>query len=423
VSYEKFQNGDTQSPNSGDIIRPEQTENRTGEEMKRNNRKLAALFAATAVIFTAFGAAGFWAVQHFTGLLRGNDAGIVIGEAYDIIDARFVGEWDSDTVANAAIDGMVSALDDQWSRYLTADEAFAYTMDQQNVIVGIGVTVSKTEGSGMLVEIVHAGGGAEEAGIVVGDMILAADDMDLVPLTLEEGKIYVTGDEGSFVSLRIRHADGTENEISVERKVVFIPPVSAEMIGNVGYIRLENFDDGAADAFLAELDSLLEAGAQGFVFDVRCNGGGYVREMIKILDRLLPEGEIFIHRSSDGKEDITMSDRTCLELPMAVLVNASSYSAAEYFAAVLQEYDAAVIVGEKTVGKGYSQQTFELSDGSALVLSTKMYCLPSRMSLAGVGITPDVEILLDEEADLLLYYGRLEEKDDLQLQTAMEYVS
>jgi len=415
-----MQNSENEMPQNGDICIPDSSSN--VPRKKQKNIKYAVLMLFTAVIFTAFGAAITLLLLVFGDRADGSDALEIIAEAYETIESRFVGDYDEDTIKDEAIEGLVEGLGDRWSRYMTADEAAEYELDQQNVIVGIGVTVSKADGSGMLVETVYAGGGAEAAGIQPGDVLVAADGVDLVPLTMDEGKLYVGGEEGTFVMLTVLHPDGTREELSVERKVVFIPPVSSRMIGNVGYIKLDNFDDGAADAFEEAIDELIEEGAAAFIFDVRNNGGGYVREMTTILDMLLPEGEIFVHRDSEGHETVTTSDKAFLDYPMAVLVNSSSYSAAEYFAAVLQEYDAALIVGEKTVGKGYSQQTISLSDGSALVLSTKIYCLPSRTSLAGVGITPDIEISLNEEAAYYLYYGTLEDDADLQLQAALEHV-
>ena len=139
-----------------------------------------------------------------------------------------------------------------------------------------------------------------------------------------------------------------------------------------------------------------------------------------MLDYLLPEGELFRMVSSTGEEMVDRSGPTCLDIPMAVLVNLDSYSAAEFFAAALQEYDAAEIVGTRTYGKGYYQLTYELSDGSTIVLSSGTYYTPNGISLAGVGITPDVELDLDPEDVMELYYHRLDPELDEQLQAALE---
>jgi carboxyl-terminal processing protease len=142
-----------------------------------------------------------------------------------------------------------------------------------------------------------------------------------------------------------------------------------------------------------------------------------------MLDYLLPEGEIFVSVSKDGTEKVETSDASCVEMPMAVLVNQNSYSAAEFFAAALREYDWATVVGQQTTGKGRSQITKRLSDGSALHISTKKYMTPSRVDLSEVGgITPDIEIEISDEDFTSLYYDQLSHEDDEQLQAAVNAV-
>ena len=139
-----------------------------------------------------------------------------------------------------------------------------------------------------------------------------------------------------------------------------------------------------------------------------------------MLDMLLPAGEVFRTVSYTGKEQVDYSDEECLDVPMAVLVNENSYSAAEFFAAALQEYEKAVVVGEQTVGKGYFQNTFRLSDGSAVGLSTGKYFTPKGRNLAGVGVTPDVAVPVEQETAALIYYNRLTPQEDPQIQAALE---
>ena len=142
--------------------------------------------------------------------------------------------------------------------------------------------------------------------------------------------------------------------------------------------------------------------------------------MVKILDYLLPEGDLFRTVDYAGREHVDSSDERCLELPMAVLVNEDSYSAAEFFAAALREYNWAVIVGQKTCGKGYFQNTLTLSDGSAVGLSVGKYFTPKGESLANVGVTPDRTVEVDEETRMKTYYGTLPIEEDVQLEAALE---
>ena len=170
----------------------------------------------------------------------------------------------------------------------------------------------------------------------------------------------------------------------------------------------------------AAVEDLMAQGAKSIIFDVRFNPGGLKSELIELLDYLLPEGEIFHTVNYAGQEEISQSDADCVDIPMAGRVNIDSYSAAEFFAAALQEYDAATVVGVQTYGKGRFQSALQLSDGSAVNLSIGEYYTPAGKSLAGVGITPDIIVELDE-ADLeALYYGKLEIADDEQLQAAIQ---
>ena len=155
---------------------------------------------------------------------------------------------------------------------------------------------------------------------------------------------------------------------------------------------------------------------------MRNNGGGYKDELVKILDRLLPEGLLFQSEDYSGTKQTDRSDAACIELPMAVLVNQDSYSAAEFFAAALQEYDWATVVGTKTCGKGNFQTAFTLSDGSMLNLSIGKYFTPNGRSLTDIGVTPDEPVELSDEDAAKLLYGQLAHADDAQLQAAIRAI-
>ena len=211
-------------------------------------------------------------------------------------------------------------------------------------------------------------------------------------------------------------------DIPVERRTVLVTVATGKMLkGNIGLITIANFDSRCAQETIAIIDSLLEQGAVSLIFDVRNNPGGYASELVKVLDYLLPEGELFRTVDYAGTEDVDYSDAACIDpMPIAVLVNAQSYSAAEFFAAALRDYDAAVIVGEKTCGKGYFQYTYPLNDGSAVGLSVGEYFTPKGQNLAGIGLTPDYEVAVDEETFMAIYAGTLEPMEDPQILKAME---
>ena len=188
--------------------------------------------------------------------------------------------------------------------------------------------------------------------------------------------------------------------------------------GNIGFIRIDAFDKGAEQEFETHLQSLVDAGAKALIFDVRVNGGGYADVMSEMLDKLLPKGMIISMTDKNGNTDENYSDDECVGLPMAVLTNRYSISAAEFFAAAIQEYGVGTVVGEKTGGKGYAQTMMPLSDGSALNISTYRYYTPKGNTLAETGVTPDVEVALEEEK--LQDFYSLEKEEDTQLQKAIE---
>lgn len=329
--------------------------------------------------------------------------GLSLLEGLHLINEKFVGEYDEGEVVDAALEGMVEGLGDRWSYFLTEEEYEAQNQRRTNQYVGVGVTVSYTSEEGLQIVEVAAGGPAEEAGLQPGELITAVDGFSLAGEARYEGTNKIQGEEGTTVSLEVRGTDGQTRTVEVKRTKLETDPVSAEMLeNNVGYVRLSNFYDRSADRLKEEVTRLQEEGATALVFDMRNNGGGYLSQLTDMLDFLLPEGPIFITRDRAGNEKVTQSDASCVDLPMAVLVNADTYSAAEFFAAELQEWGVAVIVGEPTSGKGYSQQTFELPNGSAVAISTGAYFTGSGTSLIGTGLTLDKEVYLTDQGDAQL---------------------
>lgn len=338
-----------------------------------------------------------------------------------LIQERFIGEVDAAQLEDAAAAAMVSATGDRWSYYISASEYDSYLERMANAYVGIGITIQADgDGEGFPVISVTAGGPAEEAGVLVNDLIIKVADQDVRAMTTTEVKELIRGKAGTNVSITVLR-QGEPIQITIERRQVQTPVATYQMLeNNVGLVTIENFDSRCAAETIDAIEALLDDGAQKLIFDVRNNPGGYASEMVEVLDYLLPEGELFRTVSYDGKEHTDYSDADCLEVPMVVLVNSSSYSAAEFFAAALREYGVATIVGEPTVGKGYYQTTTRLNDGSAVALSVGKYYTPNGESLADVGITPDHVIVMDDTESLSLYYDLLLPEDDDHIQTALK---
>lgn len=353
--------------------------------------------------------------------LSRNDSVSKLEQLEGLIQDKFIGEVDKTAMEDAAAGAMIASLGDRWSFYLSAQEYGDYIDQMNNSYVGIGITILNEEGGdGFEIIRVEPSGPAQEAGLQVGDILTGADGVSFAGMTTNEAATIVKGEAGSTLNVQVlRH--GEAMEFTVERRQIQVQVASGEMLTEeVGLVTIVNFDSRCAQETIAAIESLLDQGAQKLIFDVRNNPGGYKDEMVRILDYLLPEGPLFRSVDYAGREQVDHSDKECLDIPMAVIVNEDSYSAAELFAAALEEYDAAVVVGTQTCGKGYFQYTFELVDGSAVALSVGKYTTPKGVSLANVGITPDVVVEVDEEVYAMIYNDLLDPGEDPQIGAALQ---
>lgn len=335
---------------------------------------------------------------------------------------RFIGEKDQTAMEDAAAKAMVESLGDRWSHYMSATAYRDYKERMANSYVGIGITIQAREDQiGFDVLKVNENGPADQAGMLAGDILIGVEGQSVEGMNPDQARDLVRGKENTQVSITVLR-NGEEVTLSVTRMQVQTPVATAKMLeGNVGLVTIVNFDSRCASETIAAIEQLLEDGAEKLIFDVRNNPGGYADELVKVLDYLLPKGELFRTVDYRGKESVDKSDAKCLEgVPMAVLVNGNSYSAAEFFAAALSEYEAAVVVGEPTTGKGYFQVTYELVDGSAVGVSIGKYFTPKGKSLAEEGgIVPDVEVAVDEETFAKIYAGTLDSMEDPQILAAI----
>ena len=369
------------------------------------------LVAALASTATLFAADTFWNMRQISKL----------DQLSDLIEERFIGEADRTAYEDAAAAAMVDALGDEWSYYIPASQMQSHQENMNNAYVGIGITITvRPEGDGFLVTKVNEGGPAEEAGMLPEDVIVGIEGQSAAGMTADEARNLVRGKPDTQVQLKVRRGSETLS-FSVTRKEVLTPVATGQMLeDNIGLITIVNFDSRCYYESRAAIDRLINEGAVALIFDVRNNPGGYKDEMVQLLDDLLPEGPLFRSEDYRGKVLLDESDGDFLDIPMAALVNGYSYSAAEFFAAALMEYDAATVVGQKTYGKGYFQTTIHLNDGSAVGLSIGKYTTPQGKNLAGVGITPDIVVEVDEETDVAIYAGTLAPEEDPQIQAAVK---
>lgn len=391
--------------------------------MKRVTTILFILLLVLVTAGTTFIGTACWMQSQFEAEMDTEPVQYKLERLGALIEDYFIDDYDEAVLMTAAADGaaaaMIEATGDQWSYYISADDMQSYTEQLNNTYVGVGITIQAVDG-GMEILAVTKGGPAEEAGVQVGDLCIEVEGQSTAELGLDETKALVRGEEGTFVQMRFRRGEEIL-DLSVERRSIVVPVAEWEMLEEqIALISIYNFDYHCAEQTLTCMEEALSQDAKGFLFDVRFNPGGLKDEMVEILDVLLPEGDIFRSVDYQGIEEVDRSDADCLEIPMVVLVNEDSYSAAEFFAAALQEYELAKIVGVQTSGKGNFQYTLELDDGSAVALSVGKYYTPSGKSLTDLGVTPDVVIDLEDEDYSDLYYGNLKTEEDEQMQTAWE---
>ena len=341
-------------------------------------------------------------------------------QVQNMIEERFIGEVDPTALEDAAAAAMVAATGDRWSGYIPAAEYQDYLDRMKNSYVGVGMTIRALE-EGFEVIQVEPTGPAAEAGVQAGDVVVAVFGQPVAGMTASDLSAQVKGEAGTTVDLTFARGE-EELTFTIERREIQTTVAEGRMLEDgIGLVTIYNFDSRCADETIAAIEDLLDQGAGKLIFDVRGNPGGYASELVEVLDYLLPEGPLFRSEYYTGKVKVDESDAKCLDVPMAVLMNGDSYSAAEFFAAALEEYEAAITVGQPTTGKGYFQTTTRLKDGSAVRLSVGKYTTPNGVSLAEVGgLVPNIQVDVDEEVYMQILAGTLEPENDPQIQAALE---
>lgn len=339
-----------------------------------------------------------------------------ITEVNKTIEQRYVGEADTDAAMDSLLTGYVSAVD-KYSTYLNEEEYASYTSQMNGKYSGAGITVKYISATGLLKIInVKSNSPAAQADIEIGDIIVKIGDRNVEEMSYEEAINLLRAENGTVISLSLLRG---EQELikSVTIGEYVTSGVEYEMIeGDVGYVAISEFDNTTFDDFKKAVESLENDGAAQFIFDVRNNTGGSLTSVVNILDFLLPEGTLVTLKDNAGKETVHSSDANSFSKKYAVLINGSTYSGGELFAAAVRDFKAGTLVGETTYGKGYAQEIIPLSRG-ALYLSTKMYYPPNGENYDGVGVSPDVEAKLSAQLEDRFY--ELDYKEDTQIIAAL----
>jgi carboxyl-terminal processing protease len=297
-----------------------------------------------------------------------------------------------------AIRTMLGSLDDPYTRLLPPEQYRSLQTSTSGELTGVGLQITKGEKPGWLRVIAPIEGSpAAQAGIQPKDVVLEIDGIDTTELTLDEAAARMRGQQGTTVTLKLRHGDEAEeaNFVSLTRDVITLNPVYADLRTttsgqSIGYLRLTQFNGNAADNVADAIRRLDEAGAEGYVLDLRNNPGGLLQAGIEIARMWLPQGTIVFTVSRQGILDSFEAYGSALtEAPLVVLVNEGTASASEILAGALQDNGRAQLVGSTTFGKGLIQSLFDLSDGSGLAVTVAKYETPAHHDINRLGITPD----------------------------------
>ncbi len=325
-----------------------------------------------------------------------------LGEVWQSLQDYYVNEdaLDPEVLAQGAIDGLLEALDDPYTSYLNPDMYELEWSAFEGSYEGIGAFVTMEDGELIVVSPI-AGGPAEENGVKAGDRILEVNGESTAGLTLTEALLLIRGPEGTWVTLLILH-DGETAPIEIEilRQEIQLETVSTEMLTDeIARIHITHFSQNTYEEFV---DILLEAyanGAEGIVLDLRNNPGGYLHVVVDVAGEFLDGGIVLYQENADGtvEEEKASSGGLATDLPLVVLVDEGSASGSEVLAGALQDRDRAQVVGSVTYGKGSVNLMLELSDGSALYVTTARWLTPDGHLIEGIGLTPDFEVEITED--------------------------
>jgi len=343
-----------------------------------------------------------------------------IDEINDIVRENYNGEIDETYLLDFISEGFAYGTGDTYANYYSAKEYTELKDDLNGKVVGIGISfVKDTEGYAKIISV-YSDSPAEISGLAKGDQIVKIADFDV--LTNYDNAINaVKGDAGTTVKLVYRRA-GEDTEVEITRRKITVPSVESQILeDNIAYIKITDFTSSTVDQFESAVSSALSNKVDGFIFDIRNNGGGTMKSVAQMLDMLVPEGPVIKIVDKTGEEKVVYtSDNAEVSVPMAVLVNKNTASAAELFAAALRDYNKAKLVGSNTYGKGVMQDIFPLSDGSAIKITTSKFNPPVSENFDGVGLKPDFVVDLTAEQEKLWY--ELDGSTDTQLIKAISVV-
>lgn len=403
--------------------------------MKRNHVVASLLLAA---LICAFAVQAFAASSYLPAFMRGEDETVTITkeeyerllkyEKLDVLlelaETYYYEDVDVDAMLEMAAVGLIAGLDDVYSVYYTAEDMEEFNEETEGEYAGIGCQLLADPSDELItVTRVFKGSPAEEAGVRAGDKIVYVDDVYYSAYEMDEAVSVMRGEPGGTVKVTVmRNLETIDFDIT--RRIIQINYVEYEILeGNIGYVMVYDFLGDAVEGFAEAIEAFKAADVSGMIIDLRNNGGGLLDASIEMADMILPEGVVVSLKDKTGYTEEYSIDNEYYDVPMVVLINEYSASASEILCGAIRDYGAATLVGAKSFGKGVVQSVLEFPDGSGVKLTTAQYFTPSGEYIHGVGIEPDVEVELDEDAVTLYGINNLPHEEDAQLQKAIEVLT
>ena len=332
--------------------------------------------------------------------------------AYRFIETKYVNDTDDVNLIDGAIDGMVKSLNDPHSNYLSP-KMYKTLMEQtEGSFAGIGVVMGMDNEQKIHIVGIMEDSPGQKAGLQEGDEILAVDGVSVKEMAFDEVAAHVRGEVGTNVVLTIMR-NNTNQDITITRDNIKLKTVGHKMLdNNIGYIQIVSFSEDTANEFNDAYNDLKNQGMKALVLDLRNNPGGLLTTCVEIAQKLVPKGEIVSIVDKQGNKETYTSSLEAPEHPLVVLINKNSASASEILSGAIQDTKAGTIIGNTSYGKGSVQTILPMFEDDAVKLTIAKYYTPSGRSIDGIGITPDIEINLDENATT-----------DTQLNKAIEILS
>ena len=335
----------------------------------------------------------------------------LLNQTFDILQNNFYKKISGDEL----IKGMVNSLNDPYTAFFDPAETKDLQAEIEGIYAGIGVVIKMNEKEQILeIVSVFKNTPAEQAGLKSGDLIEKADSTALKGLSLEEASLKVKGEIGTSVVLTIKR-ENEELTFTIKRENIKIPIIEKDYRddGKIGYLKFNMFTDNSSAEFNSVLNEFKQKNVKGVILDLRDNSGGLLAECEKIASNFIPSGILLWTRNRDGLTEPLKIKGQEFNLPLVVLINNGTASAAEILTGVIKDYNVGTIIGENTFGKGVIQQIFNLPGSYTLKVTVEEYLTPDKIEINGKGITPDITVQNNPDKP----------QEDLQLQKAIEILS